>query len=203
MSDTAGKVTPRDRSALDALVRTPDWSALSQRQSARDFFRENKPNLSRIFDALSQSKFDAKFGKSLSVKDALRLDYKQFTTSNGRLFGASSVLLALEHFLEKPKLEAEILEYMSSCRIPVLIVLSMVVVDDNAQRSVLVCGPPDSCHLVNSLADHLVSSESLLMQEQTTVDFLPKLCCRKFAQGNPKASRKQVVPIIMDFYESS
>lgn len=200
MSKSAAKGTLRDQAASDALMKMTDWSALSQQDSTKQFFTSQQPDTQGLYDFLNESKFDIAFWKSLSAKDALRLDYKQFTASSGDVFGAASVLLPLSDFLEKPDLEQELLEYMAACKIPILVVLSMVIADDKPTRSVLVCGPIGST-LVDSMANHLLNTESLQMTEIESAS-TSELTIRQFAQGNPKGSRKQIVPILMNFYDT-
>lgn len=201
MSHSAAKGTLRDQSAIDILVEWTDWSVFSQQSRVKKFFTDGKPNTKALYDFLTQSKFDINFWMSLSTIDALRLDYKQFTASSGDVFGAASVLLSLSDFLEKPNVEKDLLDYMTSCGIPILAILSMVINDENKpKRGILICGPSGN-RMVDSIAAYLQNSESLLLTEIEDRS-TPSLKIRQFAQGNPKASRKQIVPIMMNFYDS-
>lgn len=204
MSESAGKGTKRDQDIINSLVENTDWSKISRTEAAKDFFESDKPNTTKLYNYLSQSKFDVDFWRSLSVQDALRLDYKQFTASSGDVFGASSVLLPLEQLLEKPGFENEVLDYLSRRKIPLLAILSMVIEDSKPKRSMLVCGRRSGNSVATNMAKHLKGSESLQLSEvdcplntQTCTD----LQIRYFEQGNPKASRKQVVPIMLDLYD--
>ena len=198
MSPEAGKGTERDQQAMDALVSNADWSGTSEK--AKEFMTADGPDTNKLFDFLSQSKFDSKFWESLSVRDALRLDYKQFTASDDSVFGAASVLLPLEAFVGKSNLEKEITEYMTNCNIPVLVVLSMVIVDDKPRRSIIVCGPKEN-QIVADMAEHLLGNSVLELSEDQCSS-TETLTLRQFSQGNAKASRKQVVPIMMDYYSN-
>ena len=202
MSYSAGKGTPRDQAVIDFLVHKTDWSLLLQIGSAKSLFTShNKPNTTALYDFLNQSKFNVAFWKSLSAHDALRLDYKQFTAASGDVFGVSSVLLPLADFLEKPRMEDEVKAYMQDCKIPILVIMSMVIEDDTPRRSMLVCGPDENGR-VDSMSDFLVGLNSLVLTEIDCVS-TAALTMRLFTQGNTKASRKQVVPIMLEFYDIS
>jgi exopolyphosphatase len=201
MSHSAAKGTVRDQAAIDFLVERTDWSTFSQQSSVNKFFTDRKPNTRALYDFLAQSKFDIDFWMSLSVIDALRLDYKQFTASSGDVFGAASVLLPLSDFLAKRNVEKDLLDYMTSYDIAILVILSMVIDDENKpKRGILICGSTEN-RMVDSIATYLQNSESLRLTE---IDgrSTPLIKIRQFAQGNPKASRKQIVPILMTFYDS-
>jgi exopolyphosphatase len=204
MSPAAGKGTARDEHAMTALVQQTDWSSMLLPNSGaiRDFFTtDGEPDKTKLYDYLSQSKFDVEFWKSLSVTDALRLDYKQFTTApSGDAFGAASVLLPLSDFLAKPNWEAQMLQYMTDCQIPLLAVLSMVIVDDAPQRSMLICGSTNNGELVEAMVNHLERTGSLQLQPISASTSSEKLTVHQFVQGNARASRKQVVPIMLDYY---
>lgn len=201
MSDSAGKGTPRDQSVINVLVDTTDWTSISQFGSATNLFTSRAPDTTAFYDFLTQSKFDVDFWRSLSGTDALRLDYKQFTSASGDAFGVASVLLPLADFLEKPRVEDEIKSFMLGCKIPLLVILSMVIEDDEPRRSILVCGPVGN-RIVDSMSDFLLTTESLFLKEIDGASNAA-LTIRQFTQGNVRASRKQVVPIMLDFYNIS
>jgi exopolyphosphatase len=201
MSESAGKGTPRDQSVINMLVDTTDWSSISQFGNAKNLFTSCAPDTTAFYNFLTQSKFDVDFWKSLSGMDALRLDYKQFTSASGDAFGVASVLLPLAAFLEKPSVEDDLKSYMLDCKIPILVILSMVIEDDKPRRSILVCGPVGN-GIVGSMSDFLLSYESLLLNEIDGAS-TAALTIRQFTQGNVRASRKQVVPIMLEFYNDS
>ena len=194
--------------------------------------KETMIDTDRLYQILSQSKTDPLFWKGLSARDALRLDYKQFE-SHGRVFGASSVLVTPADFLSKPQWQDQVVTYMDACQIPLLLVLCTVLRleppvndDDKAstttdapslERSILVMGKRNS----NNDNDEEVRSEQELMVEEITHHLLQSelLQCelvpiahagnvqqvhvRQLQQNNPKASRKQVVPVLLDYYNNN
>jgi exopolyphosphatase len=201
MCPKAGKGTVRDQAVLSALLDKTDWSGMEHHESTMKFFKSHRPDTKALFEYLSQSKFDRGFWSGLSAYDALRLDFKQFTTSNGDAFGVSSVLLPLCEFAEKSNVVLDISRFMSECQIQVLIILSMVIEGTQPKRSLQVCGLTDS-EILNKITGLLIGDNALQLSEVKS-DIKPlEICIRQFDQGNPKASRKQVVPIILDFYES-
>jgi exopolyphosphatase len=210
MCPKAGKGTARDQAVLSELLDKTDWSELEQQESTVQFFKSHRPDTKALFDYLSQSKFDQRFWSSLSAYDALRLDYKQFTTNNnnndddihGRVaFGVSSVLLPLDEFGEKPNVVHDIIRFLSACDIQVLIILSMVIEGTQPKRSLQICGPTDSM-ILERITHILTNDQSLqLSKVKNDVQYL-NLSIRQYDQGNAKASRKQIVPIILDIYKS-
>ena len=214
MLPSAGKVTPRDKETIHKLLKNTDWGTLKKANSNIPFVdgggegsKDIQIDTDRVFGILSQSKTDLAFWKDLSVRDALRLDYKQFTTPGGHdVFGAASVLLPLDDFRAKPNLVHEVEKYMDECGIPLLVVMSMVMTEDGApQRSMLVTGPQDQCELIDSMTEHLLQDETLQSTEVELTDgddpTTTSIIIRQLVQANPRASRKQVVPVMMGFYD--
>jgi exopolyphosphatase len=203
MSPAAGKGTARDDRAMSALVQQTDWSSMLQNEAIQEFFTSTtgEPDKTKLYDYLSQSKFDVEFWKSLSVTDALRLDYKQFTTSGDAVFGAASVLLPLSDFCSKPNWEAQILQYMTDCQIPLLVVLSMIIVNDTPQRSMLIGGSTNDKQLVEAMVKHFEETESLQLKPIASTLSSERLTVHQYIQGNARASRKQVVPIMLEYYD--
>ena len=201
MSCSAAKGTARDQAVIDELVGSTDWSILAHMDGAKHLFT-NPQTLDKtaLFSYLSESKFDAVFWNSLSAKDTLRMDYKEFTSENGHVFGTASVLLPIEDFLEKPSIEESVESFMEDHRIPVLLLLSLVVRDNQAQRSILICGRVDNT-ILDPMSDFLARDDSLLLTEVKCV-IMEAFRMRRFRQGNAKASRKQVVPIVLDFFNN-
>lgn len=219
MSSEAGKGTDRDLAAINSLLDRTDWSMLdtdSMEESARAVFEADgnasgniRPNRAALHDLLRNSKFDEKFWSDMSVYDCLRIDYKRFeptrssySDSPSIAFGMSSVLLPLSNFLSKADCVNSIARYIKEVETPLLGVLSMTVVDDTPHREMLLAGRPD---LVDAAAEYLLKSEDAAFLEVTEVECVldradedkDGMKLRKFRQGNPKGSRKQVAPTLM------
>ena len=219
MSPEAGKGTARDSAVINALLDRTDWNKLktdSMEESARAVFEANcggsdniKPNRAALHDLLRNSKFDENFWLNMSVYDCLRIDYKRFEPSKTSddssgdapiAFGMSSVLLPLSNFLSKNGCADSITQYMENVDIPLCGVLTMTIVDDTPHREMLLAGWPN---LVDAAAKYLTTSDDAAFLEVKEVEcsLVDGDCMkyRRFRQGNPKGSRKQVAPILMRF----
>ena len=186
LNPAAGKVTPRDRAAVNLLLEQTTWA-------------KGPPETSNWFEQLQQAKFNPEFWKSLSVKNSLRLDYKEY--AEGRL-GISSVLTPVEAFLEKPNVLKGIKEYMLQTKVEYLIVmLAHDTGKEGLMREIVVCSETS----VESIVSFLVEREALAMVEQQCLDGLQDgelLKMRVFSERNTEVSRKVIAPILMDFFSS-
>jgi exopolyphosphatase len=197
-SPSAGKLTQRDEAAMNKLLKQTDWTSLPE------FLVDgtNQLDTTRLFDYLSNAKFDIDFWQSLSVKDALRLDYKRFEATTNEIFGVSSVLLPMRDFIEKPHFMVQLQDHLTWDRIPILLIMSFTLLDGMPQREILVCGT--NADLVNQVNGYLLNDESL---QATKVDMPPTIMqgtngiyIAWMSQGNARASRKQVAPIVLEFF---
>lgn len=212
MEPQAGKGTPRDQAAIDTLLQQTNWSTLLDTTSQSSDFIINTESgttvdTDKLFHLLSDAKFDSDFWRDLSVTDALRLDYKRFQANgNGQdVFGASSIMMSLDSFLSKDHLVQEIKEYMHQVDVPLLAILGFQFQDGATQRELLLCG--NDKILVNAMTSFLLTSPkaSVMQAQQVPMNVKEEangLVMRQFRQGNPKASRKQVAPIMLSFYSS-
>jgi hypothetical protein len=64
----------------------------------------------------------------------------------------------------------------------------------------LICGSTNNGELVEAMVNHLERTESLQLQPISASTSSEKLTVHQFVQGNARASRKQVVPIMLDYY---
>jgi len=212
MSTSAGKGTPRDGKAIEFLQSQTRWEDLVVNNSMDPNVMANlwgdrknnadpmtSINVTWFYEFLRDSKFDSSFWDSLSARDALRMDYKRFETTTNMAFGMSSVLqvdVALKpNFLE----EAE--AYMTKeAEVDLLLVLTLVIIDDEPKRSLMILGNEE---LVSNLCDFLLHHESAAFLEiskesDETKENATKVI--KLKQGNPKGSRKQVAPVVLSFF---
>ncbi|KAL7566885.1 hypothetical protein ACA910_021372 [Epithemia clementina (nom. ined.)] len=263
MSPAAGKGTERDGYAIQQLLQRTDWSHLAQ-TSASSIIRmktvnnntkqaeQVQPDTTKLFDALQNAKFDVDFWRGLSVRDALRLDYKAFvvplSSSNqddddnnnspgGMALGFSSVLMPWKEFCLKPNVWKDLQQYMvQETQVRVLVVMFTYTIsnDENdndknedqgspsslssssLQRELLLCGPSkDDDSVFTALVHDLLlldksnddngDAQKLQLVEQPLDDddnnnkssTDETMAVRLFRQGNSKASRKQVAPILI------
>jgi inorganic pyrophosphatase/exopolyphosphatase len=206
-SKAAGKVTERDERALEFLLQQTDWGSLKESSflvQSHDHANRPRIDMNKLYDYLSSSKYDPVFWNQLSVTDALRLDYKQFHAADGSSFGASSILLPMNDFLAKSNLSMQVSDYLKTRNIPVLVVLSMFMKDGTPQRSMAILSPNQD--LLSEIGNFFLTSNeamSLRAAESTSgpTELERGLFRRSFDQANPKASRKQVVPVLLEFYK--
>ena len=206
MSEEAGKGTARDQLAVDFLMRFTIWDALEiNDETAQQIYNnsENKsgpPCRSSLYEYLRDSKFDVKFWNSMSVINALRIDYKRFEPSseNASVFGLSSVLLDMSDLMSKKSFYDDAIAYMAEAGIGLLGVLTMVIVDDKPQRELLLVGEENR---VDSMTQFLLHSDAASFLEMSRanddVTIGGGMIATELKQGNPKGSRKQVAPVML------
>jgi exopolyphosphatase len=211
MIPAAGKGTARDGAAIQILLQNTYWEDLSPvaAKTLQASSSSGQPGTQAFFDALQNAKFDPAFWKSLSVRDALRLDYKRFatetTTETTGSFGVATVLLSLRDFCTKPSLVQGLLEYMQEVDVNFLAIMLTFTTDttDELSRQLVLCSTKQSA--VDDMLVFLTKVGSLELEEVTD-DLVSgsesELTVRFFHQGNAKASRKQVAPIFLQFFDS-
>ena len=238
MIPQAGKGTPRDAAAIQDLLTRTDWTSMkSSNQEAVEAWWEKDsehPDTTRMFDSLQAAKFDPAFWNGLSVVDALRLDYKRFSTTSAQdkavIFGASAVLLPMQDFLSKTAAGEEsqgvtesIATYMTehvSVDFVAILFFFQCPKSGNNRRQLMLCEIKRSNDnesagdqkedVMAGLIDFLVDDGTLAIQEIHD-DNNESVCSvvgnqyvtiRKFEQTNAKASRKQVAPLLMKYFET-
>lgn len=194
LQDEAGKVTDRDRAAVSFLVDKTDWTHTTCFPSSCMSKNEHStPDLTKVFETLQQAKFDRDFWTALSIRDALRLDYKSFRDNT---FGIASVLISWNDFKEKENLVAGLKRFVDETQTQLLIVM-FGYQDDHVgslKRELLLYGDETMCR--DNAAEFLMTKD-LDLRPIHVGDFE----IRVFAQGNAKASRKQVAPLVGEFYQ--
>jgi exopolyphosphatase len=194
MDPKAQRGTPRDQRALDEL-------------SSRF------PSINRdaLYDMMVNAKLDPLFWESLSAKDALRLDYKDFNAGSSGLFGISAVLQPLESFLQKPDLAVELSNYLTSSdssgtRLKDVLVVMGFLIKPHPQRELLVFSTDKS--RITALSQYL-ASEKCRGADFHAMKNAPKTITASsgetvhvlaYHQGNVALSRKQIAPMLSEFY---
>lgn len=227
LQESAGKVTDRDRYAVADLVAKTRWKALEHHPKMFEISSSTAalvlPNLSSLFHTLSGAKFDPQFWHDMTTVDCLRIDYKRFqqptTTADVRnltSFGLSSVLLPISSLCQKPHFLHDATLYMEKMNneddnaISFLGIMSSVMTDKGPRRELLIIGKDTS-----PMIEHLLTKASFLqLQEDSALcadskDDIAKLysanriTVRSFKQLNSKASRKQLAPVMMTYFEDT
>ena len=205
MLPQAGKATPRDHAALQALQTQTDWTLLKSlpTEVLGDGTVSVASNPKNLFDTLQNQKFSAEFWDSLTSLQALKLDYKSFSIPSlaTSSFGVATVLQNRQDFLKKPQLLEAIvsptfegLEFFG--------IMYFAVENETPVRSMTLASP--NCDLLEGLVAFLEQEGSLQVEKAgkiTSDDENTKLYSVHLNQGNAKASRKQVVPILMEYFK--
>ena len=250
MSPTAGKGTTRDFDAIQLLLNGTSWSEvattaqsiLTSTTTTSTNQQENsnvadvtetsttratiRPDTTKLFDVLQNAKFDVNFWRGLSVRDALRLDYKAFTAASSKtiVLGFASVLLSWADFSQKTRLWTQLRQYLEDAndvKMDVLVVMFTYshMNDDKKnnnnntlQRELFLCAKKnnkdgEAC-IFDRLVKHLIQEDKgtdpnllHLVHQQLPSPPDEDLTVRLFQQGNSKASRKQVAPILLQLLE--
>lgn len=226
MDPTSGKGTERDKAAIEKLLECTDWFSLHHTHpNLFSLKKENeklKPCPSHIFKWLSEAKFDSKFWMGMSAFDALRIDYKRFEKSSSLeeeeallqknlAFGLSSVLIPIHDMIQKPQFISDTQLFMSNnhAKVTLLGILSCVFNSSGPEREMLLIGTSER---VNSMTDFLLNDPSTASlqfslpdeeKEKAFMNVIEKsghnfdMNVKLLLQKNPKASRKQVAPVMM------
>jgi len=187
------------------------------------------PDRTMLYNHLRDSRSDESFWREMSARDALRIDYKRFETSklikqeggiksttNGA-FGLSSVLLPVSSILAKHDFGTTAVRYMKETDVDFLGLLSFVMVSNarggdsavvpstSPRREMLLIGRTvEVADMVRYLLEDPSASFLEIAVEEEGAGSLLSLDdgwdYKWLAQGNPKGSRKQVAPIIGDFF---
>jgi exopolyphosphatase len=236
MAPSAGKGTDRDADAINFLLETTDWSALSSKARARLMRSDNHAALhtDTFFNSLQNAKFDLAFWSALNVRDALRLDFKLFNPSSShsslaKPFGISTVLMPLTEFTRKADIISQMRRFMHEQDLDLLGVMctSTVILssdssptasnaplqhsDHKLSRELLLCSRGTAFPL-RRLVDYFMNVDVSLQLEPVSVNIAAEsdiittetehITIYGFHQGNTKASRKQVAPKLLEFFDS-
>jgi exopolyphosphatase len=231
LSPQVGKVTQRDQNAVEDLLHHTCWYELPRNvQKVLQMTTANKmyilPNATALFCALQEAKYNPKFWRSLSVPDALRQDYKAYSssssrggvgTSNGTTtidLGVSTVLMPLTEFLAKRNIMSGINQYMNSVNVNFLGI--MLAYEENGclyRQLVLCCKGPNNHALLDHVVNELLltnraNNVTLLQLEEIHLGSLQSgddnslLYLRAFHQHNVQSSRKQIGPLLQQVYST-
>lgn len=192
LDEAAGRATDRDRRAVRALLDSASWEGRA------------RPDPVELFRTLSGARTDPAFWRSLSSEDVLRIDFKSFVTERGRRpFGLSTVMLSTTELLSpssSPDFVADAVAWARTRGLDLLGVMSCSLssTDGSLERRLLLLG--DDPSIVAIAADFLTREEhSLELREEEIAESQPTTnaaAVRSFAQGNAKASRKRMAPIL-------
>lgn len=195
LNAAAGKVTERDSRAALALQQylLTHTRALSSQQPA-----PGVEDLQVLYSTLQGLKSDPAWWATLPLPTALAYDRKTFPG-----YSASSVLVSLSTLLSGPSLRAlrDTLAQGEEPPLHFVLLTSMVMGEDGLPRRQLaivrLAGAGESERVAQRVLAALTQPGcALQLQAEAHGCMDPQLRVDLFQQGNVKASRKQVVPII-------
>jgi len=210
MKPEAKKGTPRDEEAIQQLLQRTDWSScadtvpsLMDQATIDKIFpdgRTNMPDRNALFNALIGAKSDPKFWLEMSAMNCLRIDYKKFIVNDRSSIGLSSVIITMNDLLAKEGFIDSMKAFIASEDVNLFGVLGVTFFDDKPKRELLLAGDVDS--VVDSFAQFLLehpdAADLEMVEREDCRDFSQDgMKIRVFRQGNPKGSRKQIAPLLL------
>lgn len=174
-----------------------------------------------LFELLRGAKLDPEFWRQLSVDDVLRIDYKTFQSAAMKdkqvpTLGMAAALMPLQAFLSKQELYETAKKVMAEQNLGLLVVMTFVH-QPAPHRELLLLANKKHEAVFNAVVQYVQDSTqhslncSLLLDEDATAKarFQPTsisadewILCAALKQGDAKASRKQVAPLLTNFLGS-
>ncbi len=182
---------------LDTVNFNPDAkrTTLKDRKMAELMLKNFSMDKDQLFEKLQFEKFNT---SSLSTKDLLRKDYKEWVMG-GKKCGFSSALLSVEKWLEK---DSNIIDsssgYCKSKNLDILFI--MIAYTSPVFTRELILYSEES-----GLKDRIISymqDKDLQLMEMTSASIPEDRRADFFSQGNAAYSRKKLQPVIQEFFES-
>lgn len=192
--------TERDRAALEKLCTISTHSR------------------TELFELLRGAKLDPEFWRQLSVEDVLRIDYKAFQSASMKIqqvptLGMAAALMPLDVFLMKNDLYETVKRAIAEQDLGLLVVMTFVN-QPAPHRELLVLANISHEALFHAITQYLQDNSqhtlncSLLLSEHATAQskLQPSsvssdewILSVALKQGDAKASRKQVAPLLTNF----
>jgi len=208
LDDSVGKVTERDRDAVNDLLLYTDWkNAISSSYIKRKGNGAIMIDTNELFKKLQHAKYDLLFWDELSVTHALAYDYKE--EGHTIKFGISSILMPGLGFMSKDKFYISTLEFMESKQISFLgIMFAFYDEQEEFNRQLAFVSSDEMVDLRESLGGLLASSTYKHVGLQLKEVHIPaelnrsvKLQVCLFDQNNLAPSRKQIGPMLEDYFD--
>eukprot|EP00927_Polykrikos_kofoidii_P054083 TRINITY_DN48568_c0_g1_i1.p1 TRINITY_DN48568_c0_g1~~TRINITY_DN48568_c0_g1_i1.p1 ORF type:complete len:393 (-),score=83.52 TRINITY_DN48568_c0_g1_i1:56-1234(-) len=157
------------------------------------------PSQNELFAALDNAKFDATFWTSLQVDQCLRYDFKKFS-AGGRSCGFSAVLCPLRALAEKDGWIDSLSEAAGSFDLFGVLSNSKVPEGGGVSRQLAIVSR--DADLAAKAAHFLLKHGDGFLSLEELADVPGPPGMQSFDQKNVGASRKQVAPIVLAFFES-
>ena len=213
MSPQAGKGTPRDAAAIQRLMDDTHWDQLSLPDEIMAINDDGKkvPDPQKLFDKLQNAKFSPEFWNGLTAEQAIRMDYKSFAIPMSSL-GLGSILLGMDNYFDKhgDGLTETMIRIIEEDQLEILGLMFNTFGSGDQRRRQIALASHDKPTL-DKLIDHLTSDNTtpvLELKVSKKEDGHASggdgkiLHIVRMEQGNVAASRKQVAPILMEFFKN-
>mmetsp|Transcript_27816 Transcript_27816/g.61261 ORF Transcript_27816/g.61261 Transcript_27816/m.61261 type:complete len:508 (-) Transcript_27816:257-1780(-) len=220
MSPKAGKGTQRDQTMIKQLLRNTDWSQITLPDNILvindDGKKGNAPDPTKLFDKLQSAKFASDFWNGLTPEQAIRMDLKSFSiptaiqSSFTSSLGIASILMEMNHFfdLHEDNLLETLTRVIEEDQSELFGLMFSIFGDGQRRRQLALASydKPTLDRLINYLTVDNATTPDLelevLHREEVNVGGTGEiLYLVRMEQGNVKASRKQVAPILMEFFK--
>ena len=204
MSEKVGKGTPRDLVALQQLLDDTDWTQIKLPDEILLGNNSiNRPDRTNFFNHLQDLKFSSEFWNGLTSEQAIRMDYKSFST-----FGLSSILLDMTDFFNnnKESILPSVEKVIRENQLELFGMMFCTDDDDNKFKRELAFACTNKVTM-DQLVKYLTEGNTTpnlqveVVHEEEVKTATTTLYIVRMKQGNVKASRKQVAPILSEFFQ--
>jgi len=162
----------------------------------------------QLFSHLERAKYSPEFWSAFSVERALGYDYKVFhygTKNSKQRFGISTILMPGNQFMKKEGFLPKIAEFMRSRELTFLGIM-LTFYDQTTgdfRRQLAFCSKR---YRWGVIGDDLIESKMytyLALKEITSQHLTSdEIECKLYEQGNIAPSRKQLGPMLVEFFAS-
>jgi exopolyphosphatase len=223
MLPQAGKGTPRDGAAIKRLLEDTSWVKLPLPEGILSG-NSVTPDPTKLFECLQAQKFSPEFWAGLTALQGIRLDYKSFPVPSYSSPGASSslgiatILQDMDTFWKKDNVVQTLASFAAENDLEMLGLMFTFMEGDKdggnkkPRRQLTLASAnkqlmTDFLGFLSKEAKEEVDLELTTMEEMTEEDVsmggrTSKVYIAKLDQGNSKASRKQVAPVLSNFWKS-
>eukprot|EP00942_MAST-04A_sp_MAST-4A-sp1_P012741 g12741.t1 len=169
----------------------------------------------KMFEDLHSVKFNPTFWLALSTLDKLRLDYKQYSSSENNILGISAVLIPFETFIDDKNFIKDCISYMSMKNLNVLVIMTMTLINGAPSRELFIISRKENQMIFDKIIKCLETSDlkvTLQLEDnlKRSMDNYNKndtnnvngdddgIVTRCYSQGLITGSRKVVAPLLKD-----
>ena len=214
LDESFGKVTSRDRDAVSRLLSHTDWSKSGLLANSTPSNELLTIDTNELYNHIQYAKYSLDW-HAFSVERGLGYDYKAYTFGREnaeQIFGISSILTPIVTLMEKEEFILETLEFMRSKGITFLGIMSQFTTNGSLRRQLAVCSYGEQWLGVMMQGDRLASRiyKELDLKEVDIPSFditsqqmiSNKMQVHLYDQVNIKPSRKQIGPLLVDYFNS-